>query len=246
MQRLRTAVIAGLAPFVIGLSINADAGDDFRPRGHFMLAASTTDTTDTTDTTADSYTLDEHEATHLIFMREEEKLARDVYLTLADMYPRKRVFSQIANAEQTHTDAVRDMLAKYGLPDPSTSNDVGVFTGPDYGWYFTEKYYQLVQRGMTSELDALYVGAFIEELDMVDIQQCPNVIVESGNEVGDISQCAAVYTDNPDLQQLYANLIDGSKNHLRAFVANIEKIIGEGNYQAQVISQEEVDAILGR
>jgi hypothetical protein len=33
---------------------------------------------------------------------------------------------------------------------------------------------------------------------------------------------------------------------LRAYVRNIEKVIGEGNYKAQVISQEDVDEILGR
>ena len=41
-------------------------------------------------------------------------------------------------------------------------------------------------------------------------------------------------------------VLEGSMNHLRAFVLNIEKQIGEGNYKAQVLSQEEVDAILGR
>ena len=51
---------------------------------------------------------------------------------------------------------------------------------------------------------------------------------------------------NPDIQRLYGNLLAGSKNHLRAYVRNIEKQIGEGNYTAQVLTQEQVDDILGR
>ena len=64
--------------------------------------------------------LDTTETSHLTFMREEEKLARDVYLTLSDLYPDQRVFSQIATrAEQTHTDTMRDKLDQFNLPDPN-------------------------------------------------------------------------------------------------------------------------------
>jgi hypothetical protein len=122
--------------------------------------------------------LDAGETAHLVFMREEEKLARDVYLTLSGVYAQPSTFSTIGEgSEQTHTDTVRDMLEKYGIPDPNPAanelpESIGVFTGADYGWYFTEKYNALVARGMISLLEALYVGAFIEELDMVDIVGC--------------------------------------------------------------------------
>jgi hypothetical protein len=195
--------------------------------------------------------LDAGETAHLVFMREEEKLARDVYLTLAAVYAQPTTFSTIGEgSEQTHTDTVRDMLEKYGIPDPNpTANDlpssIGVFTGADYGWYFTEKYNALVARGMLGLLDALYVGAFIEELDMVDIVGCPKVIVETSDVIGE-GACGLTYTDEPDLITMYTHLVDGSKSHLRAYVKQIEAIIGEGNYAAQVLTQEEVDAILGR
>ena len=97
-----------------------------------------------------------------------------------------------------------------------------------------------------SELEALYVGAFIEELDMLDINQCPKVIVETNPVVADSSDCGKVYTNNPDIQSLYDNLLDGSESHLVAYVRNIEAVMGQGAYQAQVLSQEEVDGILGR
>jgi len=195
--------------------------------------------------------LDAGETTHLIFMREEEKLARDVYLTLASLYPDASTFSTIGmESEQTHTDTVRDMLAKYGIPDPNPDannlpDSIGVFTGADYGWYFTEKYLALVDRGTLGLLDALYVGAFIEELDMLDIVGCPKVIVETDNGIEE-GQCGLLYTDEPALQTMYTHLVDGSKDHLRAYVKNIETIIGAGNYVAQVLTQAEVDAILGR
>jgi len=138
------------------------------------------------------------------------------------------------------------MLVKYGLEDPSTNDNVGVYTGEDYGWYFTEKFQQLVERASISELEALYVGAFIEELDMMDINQCPRVIVETDNGINDVTECGKIYTDNVDVAKLYASLLDGSDSHLEGYVRNIEKYIGKGSYQAQVLPQAQVDQILGR
>jgi len=103
----------------------------------------------------------------------------------------------------------------------------------------------LVPWGSTSLLDALYVGAFIEELDMHDINKCPDVIVETENGV-DEGECGLEYTDEKSLIIAYTSLLDGSKNHLRAYVRSIETIIGYGNYEAQLLTQEEVDEILGR
>jgi hypothetical protein len=192
--------------------------------------------------------LDAVEASHLTFMREEEKLARDVYLTLASLYPDQGVFNTIATtSEQTHTDTMRDKLAQFGLPDPNPDannlpDSIGVFLGKEWGWYFTEKFDALTGKGRTSELDALYVGAFIEELDMNDIAVCPQVMVDAGYP----KPCGLEYTDASALANAYSSLIDGSENHLRAFVGQIEAVIGAGNYEAQYLTQAEVDAILGR
>lgn len=195
-----------------------------------------------------STTLDSNEASHLTFMREEEKLARDVYLTFAGIYPDQGVFANIATtSEQTHTDTIRDKLAQFNLPDPNpTTNSlpgsIGVFTGEEWGWYFDEKFSALVAAGSVSELDALYVGAFIEELDMHDIADCPQVMVDAGYN----DPCGLSYTDESAIINAYSSLIDGSENHLRSYVGQIEAIIGVGNYQAQYLTQAEVDAILGR
>jgi hypothetical protein len=207
-------------------------------------AVATGDVSMSADT--DDVALDYNEKMHLFFMREEEKLARDVYQTLGTMYPDSVIFGNIDDSEQIHMTTVKAMIEKYGYEDPNTNDNVGAYTGEDFGWYFTEKYNQLVERASISELEALYVGAFIEELDMMDINQCPQVIVETDDGINDVSECGKVYTDNADVQRLYSSLLDGSDSHLEGYVNNIEKIIGEGNYQAQVLSQELVDAILDR
>ena len=127
----------------------------------------------------------------------------------------------------------------------STNDNPGVFTGKEYGEYFTGKYEDLTEWGARSEVEALRVGAFIEELDMHDINLCPEIIVEMDNGIGK-DECGKIYTDNTDIQQLYETLLEGSESHLRAYVEKIEAIEGVGSYLAQYLSQEEVDAILGR
>ena len=138
------------------------------------------------------------------------------------------------------------MLVKYGFPDPSTNNNPGVFTSETYGEYFTDTYNYLITQGANSELDAFYVGALIEELDMHDILFCPEEIIELDNGINESTECGKVYTDKEDIITLYGNLLEASENHLRAYVKNIETVIGEGNYEAQYLPQEQVDAILGR
>ncbi len=163
--------------------------------------------------------LSEEERAGLIKMREEEKLARDVYLTLFDKW-NHQVFSNIANSEQRHMDAVKSLIDKYGLTDPVVDNTVGVFTDP----HMTELFNALVQKGSTSIVDALLVGATIEDLDIYDL----NILLAQ--------------TDNEDIQVIYQNLSRGSRNHMRAF-ANALSIYG-AVYTAQYLSQEEVDQII--
>jgi len=234
MNTFKRILIDGLVGFVVALGAATAMAMAIALAGKAAYAS------------MDGVVVDYNEQTHLAFMREEEKLARDVYIRLSTMYPDHPIFGNIDDSEQRHTEAVRDMLVKYGLEDPNTNDNVGVYTGEDYGWYFTEKFHELIERASISELEALYVGAFIEELDMMDINQCPRVIVETDNEINDVTECGRVYTDNADIDNLYASLLDGSDSHLVAYVRNIERYIGKGNYQAQVLPQEQVDEILGR
>lgn len=164
-------------------------------------------------------TLSATEAADLTFQREEEKLARDVYLTLYKKWG-TNTFNNIAGSEQNHTDTMLKMLIKYKLPDPAQPT-IGHFTNAD----LQAKYEELVVKGLTSYVDGLYVGASIEELDMIDLQH------------------AIDHTKRVDLLTAYQNLLEGSKNHLRAFVAGLA---AQGiTYTPQLISQELYDAIIG-
>ena len=164
--------------------------------------------------------LDPQEKTDLFFTREEEKLARDSYITLNDLWS-DRVFKNISRSEQRHMNAMLKMLTLYDLPDPVTDDTVGVFTNP----ILESLYDELMVRGAMSELEALRVGAFIEEMDIQDLA------VSISN------------TDELPLINSYTNLLAGSRNHLRAFVAHI--IASGEDYVAQVLTPDEVEAIVG-
>ncbi|MEN8007878.1 MAG: DUF2202 domain-containing protein [Candidatus Krumholzibacteriota bacterium] len=164
--------------------------------------------------------LNEAEKASLLKMREEEKLARDVYLTLGEKWDAK-VFRNIPEAEQRHMDSVASLLERYELDDPVTDDTVGAFASEE----FAKLYQELVTKGSLSLADALTVGATIEDLDIFDLNEAL---------AGDV--------DNLDIRQVYDNLVRGSRNHMRAFAGSLE---GEGkSYTPQYLSGEELAAIL--
>ncbi|WMP18747.1 DUF2202 domain-containing protein [Thiothrix lacustris] len=160
----------------------------------------------------------------LLFVREEEKLARDVYLTLFNKWGTKTFQNIALNSEQQHMDVMGTMVATYNLQDPVLDNTIGAFTDP----VLLGLYQDLVMRGSTSLNDGLHVGGFIEEFDINDLQEA----IDEANAGSKPADIIAAYT----------NLMCGSRNHLRAFVGQIEK--NGVDYQAQVISQATVDAIV--
>lgn len=164
--------------------------------------------------------LSDAEINSLIFMREEEKLARDVYLALYDLWG-LQLFNNIANSEQTHTDAVANLLEKFDIPDPTDTSPAGKFVNPDLQGLYDE----LTQIGAKSLGDALKVGAAIEEIDILDLQEALEIIEEES------------------IRQVYENLQSGSENHLRAFTATFERQTGEV-YQPQYLSQDAYDEIV--
>lgn len=164
-------------------------------------------------------TLTSFESSSLQYMREEEKVARDVYLTLYDTWGMP-IFQNIANAEQTHTDKVEALLIKYNIEDPVKSDEIGAFTDPA----FSKLYADLVKTGSESYEGALRVGMEIEELDIADIQEQINLMKQS------------------DIINTYNNLLKGSRNHLRSFYKLIEQ--GGFEYIPTHISQEEFDFIV--
>lgn len=168
-------------------------------------------------TTLPKGTLTADEQNGLVRMREEEKLARDVYTALYGRW-KAPAFTNIAAAEQTHTDAVKALLDRYGIADPAAGKNSGIFVNPDIQALYTS----LVSQGSPSLVAALTVGATIEDLDIADLQ--------------------ARATTTPDIALVYANLEKGSRNHLRAFTNQLRA--NGATYTPTHITQATYDAIV--
>jgi hypothetical protein len=160
------------------------------------------------------------ESAGLLYLREEEKLAHDVYLFLFDKWG-INIFQNIAHSEQTHTDSVEALLDRYGLNDPAAGEAPGEFTDPALqGLYDT-----LVAQGSQSVADALKVGATIEEIDILDLEK------------------QMALTSRSDILLVYQNLEKGSRNHLRSFTNTLQSQTGE-TYQPQYLTPEVYQAIV--
>ncbi len=138
--------------------------------------------------------LSQQERDGLIHMRIEEKLARDVYIMMGDLWEYE-VFLKIQVSEQKHMDAIKRLLVRYNVPDPLTSDSVGVFPDPQ----FQLLYDQYIQQGSQSLEQALLAGQAIEELDIADLTY------------------QLTFVDNQDIIRVYQNLKAASENHLAAF-----------------------------
>jgi hypothetical protein len=165
-----------------------------------------------------SGTLNENEIAGLMEMREEEKLAKQVYVFFFEKY-NYRIFNNISKSEDAHARAVLYLINGYGLLDPTPENDTE-FSNPLFG----ELYAQLTQNGSASLSEALKAGAFIEEHDIADLRR---LIAE---------------TENENIKRVYGNLLRASVFHLRAFT-NVLKIQGQ-TYVPSILSPEEYNELL--
>lgn len=163
---------------------------------------------------SDASSLTEVETEYLLFMREEEKLARDVYITFYEEWG-GRIFDNISRSEQSHMDAMKRLLDKYNIDDPVEDETViDEFVNDDLAAMFEVLIARGTNNGDNSYVDSLKVGAFIEEVDIEDIKN------------------AIDNTDKEDIKSTYESLLCGSGNHLRAFVSQIESLTGEA-YEPQ-------------
>jgi hypothetical protein len=143
--------------------------------------------------------LTDEEIEHITYIREEEKLARDVYLTLYEVYEAS-IFANISESEQRHMDALKRLIDKHELEDPVADDAVGNFTNP----VFAKLYIDLVDKGKMSYCHALQVGIDIELLDIKDIEY------------------ALTDVEARDVTRVFNNLLSGSYNHLNAFTSQYE------------------------
>ena len=162
------------------------------------IADSITQSQDAHDTTAISSIpigeLTDEQKAGLIFMIEEEKLARDVYEYLYAKW-NLRIFSNISRAEQQHMNAVKIILDKYSLTPPATLENRGTYEDT----HLQDLYNQLIAKGNLSLVDALEVGKTIEDVDIADLEELMKDSIPR------------------DVEIVYTNLLKGSNNHLNAF-----------------------------
>jgi len=133
------------------------------------------------------------ESASILFMKQEEKLARDVYQVLHAKWGHV-TFANIAVSEQRHMDAVDGLIARYRLTD-STPKEAGKFTYPE----LQSLYDELIALGSKSLADGLAAGVLIEQTDIADLK------------------AALETTREKPIRNVFSNLMDGSYNHLAAF-----------------------------
>lgn len=226
-----TVSMAALVAFTLLASCESDA-NDLTPMPNLQAASLKNGMANTNANSSDltqrclcletSYpieSLSAEEVSALAFMREEEKLAHDIYVKLYEKWNSK-IFNNISNSEQRHMDAILCLLNKYELDDPANGNGIGVFTNTNLQAIYND----LLSTGNGSLAAALRVGATIEDLDIQDL----------------LNRTAAM--DNKDILAVFGELTKGSRNHLRAFNQNLTNL-GE-TYVPAYISQNLFDDII--
>jgi len=158
------------------------------------------------------------EIADLLWSREEEKVARDVYITLYNTW-RHKTFDYISKSEQQHMDTMLFKLTTYGIPDPALV-PIGAFTNKD----LQNLYNDLVAKGSKSLIEALTVGCIIEEVDIIDLMK------------------AIDHSTHKDLDTSYQNLMAGSYNHLRSFVIALK--MQNVNYTPQYLDKDLYNSII--
>ncbi len=175
-----------------------------------LTACNGGDTTTAFASSQTSQVLSVAEIDGLLFMREEEELARDLYLDIyEDTGSRLTVFKNISdNAETEHAEAIRVLLEAYAINDPSTGLR-NTYNDPELQALYDQLYTGAIAG---DDLAALKVGALVEETDIQDINQQKSLVLD----------------EHQDIIATYDNLLCGSRNHLRAFAAKITNITATG------------------
>ena len=181
-MRHTTKILVGLTSAAVIVSGAAVAGAQ-------ALAA------DPTPSPSAGAALDEQAQEHVAFIREEERLARDLYTALDAHHDGLAPFSMIKNAEQRHFDAAGRLIDIYHLDDPSEGAEAGEYAFDE----LQERYDGWLERGLKSEQEAFTVGVELETADIADLEKM----------IADI--------DNAQVDRVLGHLLQGSEHHLDAF-----------------------------
>ncbi len=148
------------------------------------------------DGTIPTGTLTEQQRTTLAYNAEEEKLAHDLYAEFADRYD-AAIFDRIAGAETHHLDAIRTLMDRYGVTDPTAGQARGSFATAST----QATYDDLLAQGLTGERAALEAGRTVETDDIDQLRAALDGVTA------------------PDVRRVYTNLVTASERHLDAFTA---------------------------
>lgn len=163
-------------------------------------------------------TLTVRESEGISFIREEEKVARDLYQSFYEGTA-LGIFQDTARSEQSHMDSVTVLLDKYSLHDPVKASR-GTFVNQT----MQETYDRLLTQGKTSADDSLKAAATFEEISIVDLE----------------TQIAI--TDKADIKTIYEGLLAGSEKHLRSYVSALTE--RKVKYTPQHLISQEYDRIV--
>ena len=148
--------------------------------------------------------LDDVEKADLLYMREEEKLARDMYNFLYETWGTP-IFAQIVPSEERHMEALKRLIDKHKMTEIDP-----VVLEPDPGEFVNEKiqalYDFLEEKGILSETDALEVGKMVEDIDIEDLLHFMTRV------------------DNDDIYQVYGKICDASYLHQAAFEGQLPSL----------------------
>lgn len=169
------------------------------------------------DTISSEITLSQYDKDALLFMFKEEKLARDTYVFLDSVWA-INPFSNIKNSEQTHMNAVENLLMQNQIEYHILRK--GKFENQE----LQSLYNQFKVNGVLSMANAFKIGATIEDLDIIDLQ----------NNIDN--------TTNQSIISVFESLQCGSKNHLKSFVSALENI--NETYTPQFLSNEQYKIII--
>lgn len=208
MKAQLTAVVLALG---VSLSACGDSGNGARDRDDAAVYVAPA-----SDAAADASARFADEAAMLRWIREEEKLAHDVYVALGG---RGTIFTNIAASEQSHTDAVKALLDRYGIADPSAGRAAASFSEPA----LQSLHDALVAQGLASGVAALRVGLGIEELDIADLREMRGAATHA------------------DVLATLDTLERGSRNHLRAFWRQLQ--MSGASYEPQHLDAADFRAI---
>jgi len=171
--------------------------------------------TTTSTATATAVTLTSREKEGMLFIWEEEKAARDLYMSFYDKN-NLTIFMNLVRSEQSHMDQAKAIIDKYGLTIPG-NDEQGVFQNQTLQKIHDE----LLAKGLQSDQDALEASATFEEISIMDLEK----------------EISATKTE--DTRVVYQGLLAGSRKHLRSYVSDLQ---GRGiQYSPKYLSKSEFE-----